>query len=118
MHLAEKGVLVEFNQEPRESTKSMEMFQACLKNVKNLVLIFGQVDSAWLKARIKSAMKTLISEESTQLEAIWVFRTPGSKQIDLSEFPLFKINILDNSKVDTIDENILSQLLAGGGSQA
>ncbi len=112
-NLSNKGVRVEFNLESRLPIKSMEMFQAGLKNVKNLILVFGRVDPDWIKARIKSIMKTLASDETTALEAIWVFRTPGSKPIDLSEFSLFKINILDNSKTDTIDENILRQLLPG-----
>ena len=109
---------VEFNLESRHPTQSMEMFQAGLKNVKNLILVFGRVDSSWLKARIKSAIKTHISEESTPLETIWVFLAPESRPIDLSEFLFFKINILDNSKTDKIDKKILSQLLPGGGSPA
>ena len=115
-YLSEQGEQVEFNQESRDPTRSLEYFQESITHVKNLIIIFGLVGPAWLQGRIKKAFKTVSeqfdAEDTFILENIWIYLTPASNgQVELPRFPpLIKINILDNSHDEAIDKKEVAKL--------
>ena len=121
--LLEKGAEVDFNHESRDPTVSLMKFEQSVRSVKNLILICGQVGPAWLIGRIKKAFKAITEqfefENSSTLEHIWLFLAPhGTGRPDLPLFPpLIHIDILDNSRSDTIDPQVTERLLSGGAGQ-
>jgi hypothetical protein len=118
--LLEKGAQVDFNHESSDPMVSLMKFEKSVHQVKNLILICGQVGSAWLVGRIKKAFKVMSeqfgSDDQMLLENIWLFLAPNSSgRPDLPSFPpLIKISILDNSRSEKIDPQLTSQLLAAG----
>jgi hypothetical protein len=121
--LMDKGAEVDFNHESKDPTVSLVKFEQSVKNVKNLVLVFGKVGPAWLIGRIKKAFKVISGqfefENQSSLEHIWLFLAPhGAGQLELPSFPpLIHIDILDNSQTDQIDPHITARLLASGVGQ-
>jgi hypothetical protein len=121
--LLDQGAQVDFNHESSDPMVSLEKFEKSVHQVKNLILICGQVGSAWLVGRIKKAFKIMSeqfgSDEPMRLENIWLFLAPNSRgRPDLPPLPpLIKINILDNSRSDKIDPQVTSPLLAAGAAQ-
>ncbi len=122
-YLLEKGAQVDFNHESSDPMVSLVKFEKSVHQVKNLILICGQVGSAWLVGRIKKAFKIMSeqfgSDDQLLLENIWLFLAPNSSgRPDLPAFPpLIKINILDNSSSEKIDPQVTSQLLAAGAAR-
>jgi hypothetical protein len=121
--LLEKGAEVDFNHESRDPSVSLAKFEQSVKQVKNLILICGQVGPAWLIGRIKKAFKTMSeqfeAEDHSSLECIWLFIAPNSHgRPQLPPFPsLLQINVLDNSHSERIEPDIATALLAAGASQ-
>ena len=116
-YLSKQGKKVDFNQESRDPTRSLEHFQDALTHVKNLIIVFGLVGPAWLQGRIKKAFKTVSeqfdAEDTFTLENIWVYLTPASGgKVELPKLPpLIEINILDNSHDQAIDKKVVAELL-------
>ena len=125
-YLAEVGVDVDFNHESTDPLVSLSKFEQAIRQVKNLIIMFGKVAPDWLHARIKLALKAICEqfqcEEQCCLENIWVYRVPASQEdVPLPPLPpIIKIKILDNSHTQAIDPGVAAQLLAtssptGGG---
>lgn len=118
-----KGAEVDFNQESQDPGISLAKFEHSVAQVKNLILISGKVGTAWVVGRIKKAFKVISeqfeSEERSALEYIWVFLAPaGGDRADLPVFPpLIHINILDNSRSESIDPQITAKLLEAGAAR-
>ena len=121
--LLEKGAEVDFNHESRDPTVSLVKFEQSVKNVKNLILVCGNVGPAWLIGRIKKAFKAISEqfefENRPSLERIWLFLAPaGTGRPDLPVFPpLIQIDVLDNSQSDNIDPRLTARLLTAGVGQ-
>lgn len=114
--LTGKEIKVDFNQESNDPVQSLENFEQAVKEVQNLIIMFGSVAPTWLKGRIEKAIKIVAQQlgtGTTTLDAIWVFmlpNCPGMKAV--GEFPkLLKINCLDNSASQTIDHAVIDALL-------
>jgi hypothetical protein len=120
-YLLDKGAQVDFNHESSDPMVSLVKFEKSIHQVKNLILVCGQVGTGWLVGRIKKAFKVITeqlgSEDQLLLENIWLFIAPNSSgKPDLPVFPsLININILDNSRSDKIDPQVTDRLLAAGG---
>jgi TIR domain len=125
-YLAEFGVDVDFNHESGDPLVSLSKFEHAIRQVKNLIIVFGKVAPDWLTARIKLAVKAICEqvqcEEQCCLENIWVYRVPASRDdVTLPQLPpILKIKILDNSHTPCIDPGVAAQLLVassptGGG---
>jgi len=120
-YLLEQGVEVDFNHESRDPTLSLTKFEQSVRQVKNLIIMFGKVGPAWLHGRIKNALKTISqqfeAEDTCILENIWIYLTPASGgRVELPRFPpLININIVDNSHSDKIDPQVISRLLPSPG---
>ena len=115
--LSGKEINVEFNQESEDPIKSLENFEQAVQEVQNLIIMFGSVTPVWLQQRIKTAIKIIANQlqtGSTTLDAIWVFMLPNSPGKEaVGEFPrLLKINYLDNSTSQTIDDSVIDSLLS------
>jgi hypothetical protein len=116
-YLAEVGVDVDFNHESKDPLVSLSKFEHAIRQVKNLIIIFGKVAPDWLIARIKLAIKAICEqfqcEEQCYLENIWVYRVPASRNdVTLPQLPpILKIKILDNSHTPSIDPGVAAQLL-------
>ena len=121
--LSGKGAAVDFNQESQDPTISLVKFEQSVKQVKNLILVSGKVGTAWVVGRIKKALKAISeqfeSENRSALEYIWVFLVPPSSvRSDLPVFPpLIHIDILDNSRSDSIDPTLTAKLLEAGAAR-
>jgi hypothetical protein len=120
--LSEKGAEVDFNQESQDPAISLAKFEQSVKRVRNLILVSGKVGTAWVVGRIKKAFKALSeqfeSENQSALEYIWVFLAPPSGgRSELPVFPpLIHVNILDNSRSDSIDPDLTAKLLKAGAA--
>lgn len=125
-YLAGLGVEVDFNHESGDPLVSLDKFEKAIRQVKNLIIMFGKVAPDWLNARIKLALKAICeqfqSDERCALENIWIYRVPASQgDIPLPPLPpVINIRILDNSHTPSIDPAIAVQLVpaahaAGGG---
>ena len=120
--LAEKEIKVDFNQESNDPIKSLENFEHAVKEVPNLIIMFGSVTPTWLKERIKTTIKIIANQlqtGSTTLDAIWVFMLPNCPGKEaVGEFPrLLKINYLDNSNSTSINEAVIDSLLNQASEQ-
>ena len=122
-YLLDQGAQVDFNHESSDPMVSLVKFENSVHQVKNLILVCGQVGSAWLVGRIKKAFKVITeqfgSEDQLQLENIWLFLAPNSPgQPDLPAFPpLININIIDNRCCEKIDPQVTARLLDAGAAQ-
>lgn len=115
--LVENGLEVEFNQESRDPTRSLTNFEQTLKQVRNLIIICGIVNSDWLHSRLKKAIKIVAEQVDNEicinLDTIWIYLPPGGKTApDLSSFPPFiKIRTLDIRAFKQIEPHLLAPLL-------
>lgn len=118
VYLKGHGFNIEFNQETRDHAASLRNFEISLKRANNLIIIFGQVSPSWVFERLKIMIRFITSQfddvNKIALKNWWLYLLPSSKitsDIDsLQKF--FKINYLDNSQSDSIDENVVKPLLA------
>ena len=116
--LADKGADVDFNKESQDPTQSLTNFEQAVRRARNLIILFGQVASGWLHGRIKTAVRVLweqlASEPMFTLENVWVLLLPGSDgSTAIPRFPpLIKVSVLDNSRSETIDLDVVAQMLA------
>ncbi len=113
--LARKGADVDFTKESSNPIRSLENFEEAIRRVKHLIVMFGQVAPAWLLGRIRKAIKIFAEQfdagEAT-LEGIWVYRLPRcTSSLDLPQRPL-QVQVLDNSKSESLDPKILTPLLS------
>jgi hypothetical protein len=122
-YLLDKGVQVDFNHESSDPLVSLVKFEKSIHQVKNLILVCGQVGTAWLVGRIKKAFKVITeqfgAEDQLRLENIWLFLAPNSVgKPNLPAFPpLININIIDHSRSDKIDPQVTDRLLDAGGAR-
>lgn len=114
--LADRGIDVDFNKESSDPVKSLESFEQAVREVKHLIIMFGQVAPQWVGGRIRTAVKVFAEQmQHTDpiLEGMWVYMLPscpGKKA--LPKVPqLIKLTCLDNSQHDAIDENVIQELL-------
>jgi hypothetical protein len=125
-YLSELGVEVDFNHESGDPLLSRDKFEQGIRQVKNLIIMFGKVAPEWLRARIKLAFKAICEqfegEQPCGLENIWVYKVPASRgDVTLPPLPpIINIKILDNSHAPSIDPAVAGQLLGtsaciGGG---
>ncbi len=116
-YLLDRGAQVDFNHESSDPMVSLAKFEQSIHQVKNLILVCGQVGTAWLVGRIKKAIKVITeqfgSEDQLLLENIWLFLAPNSSgQLNLPALPpLININILDNRCCEKIDPQVTAPLL-------
>ncbi len=121
--LAQKDVDVAFNQESNDPVKSLTNFEQAVRQVQNLIIMFGQVAPAWLKGRIQTALKVAVEQfqQEMTLTNIWVLLLPGSPgEQAIPPMNLINIAMLDNTQSDGIDQQVLARLLGankGSGNQ-
>lgn len=119
-YLLDQGAEVDFNHESSDPTVSLVKFEKSVNQVKNLILVCGQVGPSWLVGRIKKAFKAITEQfgrdDQLGLENIWLFLAPNSPgQPNLPALPsLLNITILDNRGSEKIDPRVTDQLLAAG----
>ena len=120
--LADRGIDVDFNKESSDPVKSLENFEATVREVEHLIIMFGHVAPQWVSGRILTAVKIIaeqLQKNTSVLEAIWVFMLPNcpGEQTLPKLPPLLKINCLDNSANDYIDEAVIDTLLNSQGGK-
>lgn len=122
-YLLDQGAQVDFNHESSDPLVSLAKFEKSIHQVKNLILVCGQVGTAWLVGRIKKAFKVITeqfgAEDQMRLENIWLFLAPNnSKEPNLPALPpLININVLDNRCCENIDPQVTAQLLDDGAAR-
>jgi len=121
-YLAQNGVDVDFNLESFDPILSLTKFEQAVRQVRNLIILYGKVGSAWVHGRIKKAFTTIAaqfdSENTVTLENIWIYLMPASgERVALPRFPpLIRITLLDNSHTEAIDPQVISRLLEPDGT--
>jgi hypothetical protein len=115
--LSDHNVDVEFNKESRDPIKSLSDFEEAVREVENLVIMFGQVAPGWLKGRIQTAVKVVAEQfqmETPLLSNIWVMMLPGSpgqRAIPRTP-PLIRLDLLENQSAEDIDGDLVQRLLS------
>jgi hypothetical protein len=117
--LADRGADVDFNKESPDPAESLKDFERAVQKVQNLVIMFGRVSGSWVAARIKTAVKVLAerlqADASLPLEHIWVYRLPQSEGAEqIRRMPLIQVSVLDNSRSEGLDPQVVDRLLADG----
>ena len=119
--LSQQGLDVDFNKDSRDPLISLANFERTLREVEQLILMFGKVTPEWLQGRIRKALKVVAeqydSDKPLALETVWVFLLPGSNgKLPLGKLPpLLRIDVLDNSYSDSIEPAVVSKLLQANG---
>jgi hypothetical protein len=88
-------------------------FESAVRQVRDLVVLFGQVAPAWVQGRVERAYKVAFGSETPSLDNIWVVllpRSPGMPRLSR----LIRVEVLDNRASDEIAPENLLRLLAGG----
>lgn len=120
--LSGKQIKVGFNQETDDPVQSLENFENAVKEVQNLIIMFGEVAPNWLQGRIQTALKVIANQwhESVALQNIWVCLLPASRNTQTSNNfpPILNIQYLDNSGSSSIDETIIETLLQQSQNKA
>jgi len=120
--LSGKKIKVGFNQETDDPVQSLENFENAVKEVQNLIIMFGEVDPNWLQGRIQTALKVIANQwhESVALQNIWICLLPASRDTQTSNNfpPILNIQYLDNSGSPSIDEGIIETLLQKSQNKA
>lgn len=78
--LADRGIDVDFNKESSDPVKSLESFEQAVREVKHLIIMFGQVAPQWVGGRIRTAVKVFAEQmQHTDpiLEGMWVYMLPS-----------------------------------------
>jgi hypothetical protein len=113
--LSEKGVEVEFNKESRDPVKSLTDFEQAVRQVQNLVIMFGKVAPAWLKGRMQTTVKVIadqLQKNNPIPHKLWIVLLPGCPGHDaVPRIPLLRVDLLDNTRADGIAPDLLRQLL-------
>lgn len=118
--LSEHDLDVEFNKESRDPIKSLSDFESAVREVQNLVIMFGQVAPGWLKGRIQTAVKVVAEQfqmETPLLNNIWVCMLPGNpgqRAIPRTP-PLIRLDLLENQSDEDIDSDLVQRLLGADG---
>ena len=116
--LSETGVDVEFNKESRNPVKSLTDFEQAVRQVQNLVIMFGKVAPEWLKGRMQTTVKVIadqLQKDNPILSKLWIVLLPGCPGNDaVPRMPLLRVDLLDNTRADGIAPDLLRQLLDAG----
>jgi hypothetical protein len=109
---------VEFNKESRDPVKSLTDFEQAVRQVQNLVIMFGKVAPAWLKGRMQTTVKVIadqLQKDNPILSKLWIVLLPGCPGQDaVPRMPLLRVDLLDNTRADGIAPDLLRQLLEAG----
>ena len=114
--LAEQNVDVEFNQESHDPVKSLTDFEQAVRQVQNLIIMFGNVAPAWLKGRMQTTIKVMAEQfqhDQPLLEKLWIVLLPGcpGRQAVPRLPPLLQVDLLDNTQATGIAPDLVQQLL-------
>lgn len=120
--LAGRDLEVKLSQEESDPVKSLENFEKMVSEVQHLVIMFGKVAPQWVKGRILTTIKVIASQWQSgapMLDAIWVMMLPESPgQSALPQVPsLIRINLLDNSGSQSLDDSVLEPLFNHKGGR-
>lgn len=114
--LAERGIDVQFNQESVDPVQSLDRFEESVRQAKSLMIMCGQVAPEWLMGRIKKAVRVVAEQfdkdDGGVLEDIWVYLLPGATTAPQFNRIPFRIEILDNSRRDSIDPAVMTPFFA------
>jgi len=118
--LAAQGADVDFNQESCDPVRSLAYFEHSVRQVQNLVILFGRVVGPWLQDRVRTAVKVLGEQftagEHETFRHLWIPLLPGSggvcPELKLPRIIEGRVKILDNSQSETIDPQAIAELLA------
>lgn len=125
-YLSGKGLWVEFNKESVDPVTSLRNFEAALKYVRNLIIVYGMVEPVWVLERVKKTINLVCAQkvetDNTTLENLWVCLVPSNRQTgEFEGLPkFFRIDYLDNRHSDIPDEDVFGPLLASakaGGTE-
>ena len=109
---------VEFTKDA-EGASGWTEFESAVRQVKDLIVLFGQVAPGWVRGRVERAWKvaaTQIGRDNPSLENIWVLLLPQCP--GMPDLPrLIQVNVLDNRASENIDPNNLAPLFRGDASR-
>jgi hypothetical protein len=126
-YLAKQGIKFWLNPEHKEIESTLKVFDDYLERVRSVVIVSGAGSANWVRGKLIKIWKfigtQIMNENSkTTLENLWVYCLPSSQFTGKSEEmpPLFRIDILDNTHTQELDERVLEPLLQsckpGGGA--
>ncbi len=118
-YLEKQGIKVRFNPDYDDPVKSLTDFEQAVRQVQNLVIMFGKVAPAWLKGRMQTTIKVIadqVQQENPILSKLWILMLPGCPGQDAIPPmpPMLRVDLLDNTQAEGIAPDLLQQLLAVG----
>ena len=118
-YLAQKGIQFHFLPEVSDRRVYQASYEGLLKEVKALIIFFGQVEEEWVKERITVALqfaaRQLLEHQQTTLDACCIYLLPPRNPNDLPPLPggVFQVHILDNSRKENLDPGVIDPILSG-----
>lgn len=110
--LLEHNVQPYINPEEDDPRRNSTLLEERLKQVQALIIVYGQVEERWVRARLAEAIKVAISE-GCPLKLCGVYLAPpdaGKAEVDFS-LPWLDVHMLDNR--DGFDPRTLEPILRG-----
>jgi len=114
-YLIHHGLKIELTQESFDPDLCLSQFETAIKNVHNLIIIFGKVNQDWVIKRVWKMLQIVATREyKARLKNCWIYMIPPKKKPEIFKElppPLVKINFLDNCHSDQIDPKVVKSLL-------
>lgn len=116
-YLSEQGVVVDLTQELRSPSDNISRFLESVQQARNLIILFGKVDPAWLRERVNLAVKAvseqLGAESASTLQSFWIYLVPrNGYSVQLPDLPrIINIRVGDNTHSQSIEPEIAAPLI-------
>jgi len=111
-YLSENNIQPYINPQEDDPNKHIDAFEARLKQVSILIILFGSVNADWVLQRLGEALKLSITQK-LPLKTFCVFGLPPTKQpteLNFSFGPI-PVHVIDNSKGGDLQPQLLAPVL-------
>jgi hypothetical protein len=110
--LIENQIQPFINPQEGDPGKNSNLLGERIMQVKKLIFLYGNVSKEWVMERMSTTLQLIITN-NYPIEDFFIFLAPPRKEPDTISLhqKFLKINIIDNSKNQSLDKNILQQFL-------
>lgn len=108
----ESNIQPYINPQEDDPNKHIDAFEARLKQVSMLMILFGSVNANWVRQRLGAALQ-LSMTQSLAIQSFCVIGLPPAKQPDELNFNLgpIRVQVIDASKEDALRPQLLAPIL-------
>lgn len=114
--LVERSVQPYINPQEDDPNKNLEAFEARLRQVSTLVILYGQVNEGWVRHRLGVALQLSVVN-NLPIKSFYVLVVPPARLVKGTRFQLgpMAAELIDNSGSERLDGNALASLWKGLG---